>query len=76
MGGGAPIRSKPIQRGNPNRKSLRQWAEEVISQNERLVGRKPSVKIQERGLHPEKAETFEELIWSLIPMEGGLSEDV
>ena len=28
--------------------------------------------LEERDIHPEKAENFEELILSLIPKEGGL----
>jgi hypothetical protein len=57
--------------GNPDRKNPQQWAEEVIAQNDNLADESlPWIK--ERDLHPEKAETFENLILSLIPTEGGL----
>jgi len=56
--------------GNPNRKNPREWAEQVIAQNPDLTDSLPYLK--GKGLYPEKAETFEELILSLIPSEGGL----
>jgi hypothetical protein len=56
-----------IQQG----KSPQVWAELVIAQNPDLEDQ--SVPwLKERGSHPEKAETFENLILSLIPSEGGL----
>ena len=54
----------------PSRKNPQDWAEQAIAQNPDLTDQSlPWLK--ERDLHPEKAETFEELILSLIPSESG-----
>ena len=47
------------------------WVELVIAQS--LDMKDHSLPwLEERDIHPEKAENFEELILSLIPKEGGL----
>jgi hypothetical protein len=56
---------------NPDRSSPRAWAERAIAQNLDLMDQSlPWLK--ERGSHPERADTFENLILCLIPSEGGL----
>ncbi len=47
------------------------WAERVIAQNLDLEDQS-GPWLKERDSHPEEAETFESLILSLIPSEGGL----
>ena len=60
-----------LYNGNPNRKDPRQWAEEVIARNWNISDESLPWN-RERNIHPERAETFEELILDLIAMEGGL----
>jgi hypothetical protein len=55
----------------PSNASPRAWAEQVIAQNPDLVDQ-TLPWLQERDIHPEKAQTFESLILQLIPSEGGL----
>jgi hypothetical protein len=55
----------------PPPSSPRNWADQAIAQNLDLID--DSMEWwQERGIFPEKAETFEGLIVQLIPSEGGL----
>lgn len=56
---------------SPERQSLARWTEQAIAQNPDLRD-KSLPWLRERDSHPEKAETFEELILRLIPSEGGL----
>ena len=54
-----------------NRDNLREWANTVIRDNPNLL--EISIPwVVEHNSHPEKAETLEDLIWALIPQEGGL----
>ena len=46
------------------------WTEHVIAQNPDLMEVLPY--LEEKNLRPEEAESFEDLILSLIPTEGGL----
>ena len=55
-----------LERDNP-----RLWTERAIAQNRDLKDQSIP-HLQDRDLHPEEAETFEGLILSLIPTEGGL----
>jgi hypothetical protein len=56
---------------SPKQMSPQDWAEQVIAQSLDLDDQ--SVPwLKERGCHPEKAGTFESLVLSLIPSEGGL----
>jgi len=55
----------------PHQNDPREWADRVIAQNPDMEDQ--SIPwIREHGEHPERAETFENLILTLIPMEGGL----
>jgi hypothetical protein len=55
----------------PHQDDPQEWAEMVIAQNLDLEDQ--SVPwVQEHNSHPERAETFENLILSLIPTEGSL----
>ena len=47
------------------------WTEQAIAQNRDLMDESLPY-LQEKGSHPEEAETFEGLILALIPSEGGL----
>ena len=54
-----------------DRSSPSKWVQEVLAQN--LDVREDSIPwVLERDSHPERAETFESLILSLIPSESGL----
>ena len=54
-----------------DRNNLREWANTVIRDNPNLL--EISIPwVVEHNSHPEKAETLEDLIWALIPQEGGL----
>ena len=55
----------------PNLKDPRVWAQEVLEDS--LDIRDGSLPwVRAHNSHPERAETFESLILSLIPKEGGL----
>ena len=56
---------------DPARKSPARWTAQAIAQNLDLIDQSFPF-LRERDIHPEKAETFEELILDLIPREGGL----
>jgi hypothetical protein len=56
--------------GNPDRSTMRQWLTDVIEDNPNLMEQSVDWAM-DRGTRPEKAETVEELILSLIPSEGG-----
>jgi hypothetical protein len=47
------------------------WTGQVIAQNRELLDRSLPY-LQDKGLHPEEAETFESLVRQLVPKEGGL----
>lgn len=53
-----------------NREDLRAWADVVIADNRDLVD--SLFYLAERDSHPERAQSFENLVLSLIPSEGGL----
>ena len=55
----------------PHTNDPEKWADQVIAQNPDMVDQSLPW-IQERDSHPERAETFESLIFNLIPTEGGL----
>jgi hypothetical protein len=57
--------------GNPSRKNPFSWSQDALAENPALLEQSPGY-LQERGTQPEKAPTFENLILSLIPTEGGL----
>ena len=57
--------------GNPPPLSPRAWADQVIAQNLDLKD-EAMPHLEERDLHPEKADSFESLILQLIPSESGL----
>ena len=62
-----------LWQGNPpDPKNLFQWTEHVIAQNPEMTDQDVPFWLQQRALHPERAETFESLILQLIPKEGGL----
>jgi len=56
--------------GNPPN-DLPSWTAQVIARNPDLMG-DSLPHLQERDLHPEKAESFESLVLQLIPSESGL----
>jgi hypothetical protein len=56
---------------NQDLKPPQEWAEEVIAQNP-AVEEESLPWFREHNSHPERAETFESLILSLIPTQGGL----
>ena len=56
---------------SPDPKNLENWANTVIRDNPNLL--EISIPwVVEHNSHPERAETLEDLIWALIPQEGGL----
>jgi hypothetical protein len=63
------LEQRSLYLGNPSPLALAQWTEQVIAQNPELM--EVFLYLQERDIHPEKAETFEELILDLIPQKGG-----
>lgn len=59
-----------LYRGNSPPLNPRAWVEQVIARNLDLMD--DSIPwLEERDSHPEKAQTFDQLILSLIPSESG-----
>jgi hypothetical protein len=56
---------------DPPRKTPELWTERAIALNPDLLDQSAPYLL-ERDVRPDKAETFEELIRSLVPSEGGL----
>ena len=56
---------------DPEVKDRASWTAQVIAQNPELLDRSLPY-LEDKGLHPEQAESFEGLISLLIPREGGL----
>ena len=56
---------------DPPRKTPELWTEQAIALNSDLLDQSAPY-LMERDVRPDKAETFEELIRSLVPSEGGL----
>ena len=59
-----------LENGSPEEKGLEAWVSHVLAQN--LYLRDNIHWVREHNSHPEKAETFEDLILAFIPTEGGL----
>jgi hypothetical protein len=55
---------------DPPRSSPQAWTDQAIGQNLDLID--SFLWLQQRDIFPEYAETFEELIYDLVPKEGGL----
>jgi hypothetical protein len=53
---------------DPPKRDLRAWTEHVIADNPDLVDSLPY--LAERDCRPERAQTFENLVLSMIPSEG------
>ena len=64
------LQEERLLTSDPDRKNPALWTAQALAQNQDLTEVLPWLR--ERGSHPEKAETFEELIRSLVPKEGGL----
>jgi hypothetical protein len=56
---------------DPDRSSPATWANQAIGGNWDIAG-DSLFYLECRGSHPERAQSFEELVLSLIPSEGGL----
>ena len=64
------LREESLLGSDPDPKDPTRWTAVAIAQNLDLMEVLPY--LQEKGSYPEKAPTFENLILSLIPSEGGL----
>jgi hypothetical protein len=66
------LEEQDLWHGSPpsNRGDLAAWAQAVIASNPDLVD--SLFYLEWRDSHPDRAETFENLVLSMIPSEGGL----